>query len=72
MIPYGLPRNDDVAHPDCADVLEYGLASRRRNLPGPGGDTHNSVRNPAAKARARRRFARHARAAAKATCREET
>lgn len=25
MRPYGLPRNDDVAHPDKADQLTYGL-----------------------------------------------
>lgn len=25
MKPYGLPRNDDVAHPDVADIKKYGL-----------------------------------------------
>ncbi len=25
MKGYGLPRNDDVANPDCADIKHYGL-----------------------------------------------
>jgi len=25
MKPYGLPRNDDVAHPDVADIKRFGL-----------------------------------------------
>lgn len=68
MKGYGLPRNTDVVAPDCADIAEYGLKSSVGHLQGPGGDTHSSFRNPEAKARARRRYARKARIDGKAAC----
>lgn len=32
MRGYGLPRNDDVAHPDKADALFHGLPSRVQKM----------------------------------------
>ena len=46
MKGYGLPRNTDVAAPDCADINTYGLQSGSGNLPGKGGDIHSYFRNP--------------------------
>jgi len=68
MRGYGLPRNTDVGAPDCADIKEYGLASHKARLPGKGGDIRSVFKDPADKARARRRFARKARAENKAVC----
>lgn len=31
MRGYGLPRNDDVENPDCADILFYGLNIGKQN-----------------------------------------
>lgn len=69
MKPYGVPRNHDAESPDSSDLQVYGLAARRGNLPGKGGDTHSCFRNKAAKAAARRVWARKARAEAKALSR---
>lgn len=69
MKPYGVPRTDDVAHPDVADIHHYGLKSSVGKLPGRGGDIRSSFRNRNAKAQARRLWARKARAEAKAACR---
>jgi len=46
MKGYGLPRNDDVARPDVADIKKFGLKSST------GGKDYN--RNKKAKAAARR------------------
>lgn len=54
MRGYGLPRNDDVANPDIADIQQYGLSKH-------GYRFHNPVR----KAAARRHWKRTARAVAK-------
>jgi len=71
MKPYGLPRNDDVAHPDLADIKEYGRPGRVGNLPGKGGDVRSHFRNPASKAATRRVYKRRARADGKALAKEE-
>ena len=71
MRAYGLPRNHDVTSPDCADIRLYGLKGSAGHLPGPGGDIRSSFRNAAAKARARRTYARQARAAGRAACRDD-
>lgn len=63
MKPYGIPRDRNVDAPDCLDTITFALSPRAGgNLPGPGGDTHNTFRNPDAKAHRRRRHARRARA----------
>lgn len=71
MKGYGLPRNTDVAAPDCADTATYGLKSSAGNLRGKGGDIHSNFRSSEAKARARRTWKRAARAEGKAACRQE-
>ena len=53
MKAYGLPRSDDLEHPDVADIHEYGLKTSKG-----GRDYH---RNKARKASARRRWKRIAR-----------
>ena len=70
MKGYGLPRNTDVAAPDCADINTYGLQSGSGNLPGKGGDIRSSFKNPARKAAHRRTWKRAARAEGKAACRQ--
>lgn len=52
---YGIPRNDDVANPDKADLRAYG---------------RGAFKNKAAKAATRRYFKRSARAAGKLECLE--
>jgi hypothetical protein len=66
MKPYGLPRNNDCAAPDCADAHRFARPSRAYNLPGPGGDTRpfRSLRGGAARA-IRRAYKRAERGAAK-------
>ena len=71
MKGYGLPRNDDVAAPDCADLVDYGRKSSAGHLRKKGGEFKNSCRSTANKARARRRYARKARCEGKAACVEE-
>ena len=66
MRPYGLPRNDDVAHPDCADIGYYALKSAAGSLRGKGGDHRGNHKNKASKAASRRFFKKAARRAAKA------
>ena len=63
MKPYGLPRVHGVAHPDCADLLEFGRASHVGHIRGRSGDFRNSTRNPDSKATTRRIYKRRARAA---------
>ena len=71
MRAYGLPRRPEIAAPDCVDTIRFGLSPRAGgNLPSPSGDTHNTFRNPEAKARTRRGFKGRARAAAKVAIRE--
>lgn len=53
MKAYGLPRSDDLEHPDVADIHEYGLKTSKG-----GRDYH---RNKARKACARRRWKKLAR-----------
>ena len=48
MKGYGLPRNDDVEHPDVADIKKYGLKTSA------GGRDY--FKNKRAKATARRRW----------------
>lgn len=62
MKAYGLPRNDDVANPDAADVRTFALASHIGRFAGKGGDTHSSFRSSAAKRATRRYYKRVARA----------
>jgi hypothetical protein len=71
MKPYGLPRCDDVAHPDVADCQQYGLKSSAGNLPGKGGDIRSMHKKSASKRASRRTFKRIARRAGKAACAEE-
>ncbi len=61
MKPYGLPRHDDVAHPDIADIHRFGLASHAGNLPGKGGDIRSGHRSSAKKKASRRIFKKLAR-----------
>lgn len=68
MKAYGLPRHDDVAHPDVADIHAYGLKSAAGNLPGKGGDIRSAHKSSTDKRRARRRFKKAARRAGKAAC----
>jgi hypothetical protein len=69
MRPYGTPRVHGINWPDKADLIEFARASHVGHLRGKGGEFHNSVRNPDAKARTRRIYARRARARGKAACR---
>ena len=69
MKGYGLPRNDDVAHPDCGDLRFYGLQSSAGHLRGKGGDIRGL--RTSGKRKARRRWKKMARREGKAMCREE-
>ena len=71
MRGYGLPRNQDVAYPDCADIQEYGLASRAGHLAGRGGDVRSNFKKSLKKAKVRRGYKRRARAEGKVVCRSE-
>ena len=62
MKPYGLPRNDDVAHPDVGDIKEYGLKTSA------GGRDY--FKNKRVKAAIRRIWKRKARKENKNLCKE--
>lgn len=70
MRPYGLPRDANLAHPDVADIHQYGLKARVGAMPGKGGDTRGIHKNKARKAATRRYFKRAARAQGKRDCHE--
>lgn len=70
MKPYGIPRTLDLVYPDMGDIANYGLKSSAGHLRGKGGDIRSNFKNPQAKARSRRQFARAARAEGKAACQE--
>ena len=59
MRAYGLPRNDDVAHPDQGDIGYYGLSSK-----------HGKQKSKS-KRRARRKWKKMERRKAKKTLRKE-
>jgi len=56
MKPYGLPRHDDVAHPDCGDLSAYALKSSKGHSKQKGGDFKNTVRSSNVKRQTRRLF----------------
>lgn len=70
MKPYGLPRNDDVAHPDVGDGQSYGLKASRVNLPGKGGVIRSNFKNAEKKQANRRVFKKMERNAGKQQCKE--
>jgi hypothetical protein len=67
MRPYGVKI---IAHPDVADIREMGAKSSVGKFPGRSGAYHGYIRDSAAKAVIRRHWARKARAANKAACKE--
>ena len=60
MKPYGLPRNNDVACPDCVDINYYGLKSSKSRV-AKYGVIKNSFRSVKTKASVRRIWKRKAR-----------
>lgn len=62
MKPYGVPRNDDVEHPDVADIKLYGLKTAI------GGRDY--FKNKAAKKQTRRIWKRKARTESKEIIKE--
>jgi hypothetical protein len=62
MKGYGLPRNDDVAHPDVADIKHYGLKTSA------GG--RDMFKSKSAKAATRRIWKKQARNAGRKEIRE--
>ena len=71
MRAYGLPRNDDVANPDIADIREFGLKSSTGRFREKGGDYRAYNRNARLKARVRRVYKRRARAEGKSAVSQE-
>lgn len=58
MKPYGVKI---IEHPDVADIQEMGAKSSAGKHSGRSGSTKSYIRNPADKARVRRRWKRRAR-----------
>jgi hypothetical protein len=68
MRPYGVKI---IEHPDVADIQEMGAKSSVGKFSGRSGACHGYIRDPVAKAATRRHWARKARAANKAACKED-
>ena len=65
MKAYGVPRVPYLSHPDLADIAEFGMKSCAGSLRGKGGE-FRSTQTAKNRRRARRRFKKIARRAAKA------
>jgi len=72
MKPYGLPRLNDCAAPDCADARTFARPAAAYNVPGKGGEVRafRSLRGGGAAA-IRRAYKRAARAEGRAAIRED-
>ena len=68
MKAYGLPKYDDVAHPDKGDSKYYALKPSRFSFKNKSGKTRSNFKSCDDKQRVRRYFARKARINGKKEC----